>query len=215
MTASMEYPRFWKPRRSQILWGTIFGTFDFSGASVFGNVEEIPRLVEEHDVDHVIITIADPSPGVTRRIVEVCEAVPVRAHTIPSFLDIVQGKRAITAFQDVDYERLLGRDPISLETNAAVTNLIRDRIVMVTGAGDPLAPNSPARRPSWDRRSCYWWRDLKGHYSKSVVTWDDSTVTSISFRWLLTFRIGLESGRSSKGIGRKCWCMLRHTSMWR
>ena len=109
-----------------------------SGKTVLGSTEDIPRLVDEYDVDHVIITIADRVPGVLRRIVGICGSVPVRARTIPSFLDIVQGARAITAFQDVDIEDLLGRDPVDLDTDAEVDKLIEGRTVVVTGAGGSI-----------------------------------------------------------------------------
>lgn len=109
-----------------------------SGKSVMGSTSEIPRLVDEHDIDHVIITIADPAPGALHRIVSICGEVPLLARRIPSFLDIVQGERAITAFEDVDIEDLLGRDPVELGTEAEVAALIGGRTVIVTGAGGSI-----------------------------------------------------------------------------
>ncbi|MDJ0924669.1 MAG: nucleoside-diphosphate sugar epimerase/dehydratase [Acidimicrobiia bacterium] len=109
-----------------------------SGSFVFGSTEEIPRVVAENDVDHVIITFADPAPEVLQRIVGICGTVPIRARLIPSFLEVVQGTRSITAFQDVEVEDLLGRDPVNLDTAAEVVAYLEDRVVMVTGAGGSI-----------------------------------------------------------------------------
>jgi len=109
-----------------------------SGALVLGGIDDIPRIAREHNVDHVIVSIADPAPDLLQRIVDKCGEVPVRARSIPSYLDIVQGKRAITAFGDVEVGDLLGREPVSFSAHAEMLDLIRGHVVMVTGAGGSI-----------------------------------------------------------------------------
>lgn len=109
-----------------------------AGSEVLGASEEIPRLVREYGIDHVIITIVDAPPHVMQRIVRICGTVPIRVRTIPSFLEIVQGSVEITRFKDVDLEDLLGRDPIQLDLSSDVAAYLADKRVIVTGAGGSI-----------------------------------------------------------------------------
>lgn len=109
-----------------------------AGFEVVGKPEDIPGLVEQYGVDHVIVTIIDPAPGVMQRIAAICAAVPIRVRTVPSFFEIVQGTGSLTAFQDVDVEDLLGRDPVRLDLMADLHGYLNGRVVMVTGAGGSI-----------------------------------------------------------------------------
>lgn len=109
-----------------------------AGSPVLGNLGDIPRLVQENHIDHVIVTIVDASPEVMQRVVGICGTVPVRVRTVPSFLEIVQGSVAITAFQDVGIEDLLGRDPVQFDLSVDVAACLENKVVMVTGAGGSI-----------------------------------------------------------------------------
>jgi FlaA1/EpsC-like NDP-sugar epimerase len=108
-----------------------------AGVRVLGSCDDLSRLVPEHAIDHVILTIADASAGQARRILDICRAVPVRVQTIPAFYDILQGKVEISRFRDVRAEELLERDPVRLDESDLVS-FLGGRTVMVTGAGGSI-----------------------------------------------------------------------------
>ena len=104
---------------------------------VLGATADLPRLVCEHNIDHVILTIADTSRKEVRRILAVCEEIPVRVRVVPNLSEIIRGEIKFTRFRDVQIEDLLGREPVRME-QTAMAQLIRGKTVLVTGAGGSI-----------------------------------------------------------------------------
>ena len=107
------------------------------GVKVLGGSREIPRLVAERDVDHVVITIAKASRSELRRLIEICERVPVKARIIPGLYEIIDGSVEVSRIRDVEIEDLLGRDAVKLDEEV-VRDFIAGKTVMVTGAGGSI-----------------------------------------------------------------------------
>lgn len=107
------------------------------GLKVLGTTADLERIVRAERIDQVIITIAAASRDDLRRIVQVCESVPVKARVIPALDAVLSGKVRVSAIRDVDIEDLLARDPVKLESEAR-QRFVRGKIVMVTGAGGSI-----------------------------------------------------------------------------
>ena len=107
------------------------------GKKVLGLTTDIPRLVDIYHVDEVIITIAKAPRESITRIVKICEKARLNARIIPSFTEIMEGRRQISALRNVDIEDVLGREPIELE-DMDVEQFIRGKVVMITGAGGSI-----------------------------------------------------------------------------
>ncbi len=108
-----------------------------NGVKVLGRTADIPKLVEENPVDHVIITIAEASKESISEIVSVCEKVDLKVRIIPGLYELLQGKVEISRIRDVQIEDLLGRDPVNLDVDA-LSDFIHLKTVMVTGAGGSI-----------------------------------------------------------------------------
>lgn len=104
---------------------------------VLGTTADIPELVRGLGIDHVVITIAKGSRAEILRIVEICDKVPVKARIIPGLYEILQGRVSTNAIRDVEIEDLLGRDEVRLDAEG-LREFLRDRVVMVTGAGGSI-----------------------------------------------------------------------------
>ncbi|HTC94826.1 MAG TPA: nucleoside-diphosphate sugar epimerase/dehydratase [Terriglobales bacterium] len=107
------------------------------GVRVLGTSSDLPRLVRELDIDHVIITIARASRSDFQRILGICEAIPVRVRVIPNLWEVLHGKLKISRIRDVQIEDLLGREPVCLE-RMETEHFIAGKVVMVTGAGGSI-----------------------------------------------------------------------------
>lgn len=107
------------------------------GIRVVGTTDDLPRLVREMGIDHVVISIAQAPRQQIRRIVAICEAIPVRVQIIPGLFEILQGRVAISRLRNVEIEDLLGREQVELDT-ADVRQFLSGRVVMVTGAGGSI-----------------------------------------------------------------------------
>ena len=88
-----------------------------NGLKVLGSIEALPVLVPELGIEQVITTIADAPQVQLRRIVKICEGVPVRAQMIPAMYDLLQGKVSISGLREVRVEDLLHRETVSLKVN--------------------------------------------------------------------------------------------------
>ena len=107
------------------------------GKKVLGTTADIPHLAETYGIDEVIITIATAPRESITRIVNICEKTRIPARIIPSFTEIMEGRRQIGALRNVDIEDVLGREPIDLD-DGDVQDFIRGKVVMITGAGGSI-----------------------------------------------------------------------------
>src|SRR6266498_3052715 len=87
------------------------------GVRVLGTTQDLQRLVRELRIDHVVISIAQASRQEFRRILDVCEQIPVKVRVIPSLYEILQGNVKVSRIRDVQIEDLLGREQVRLDTD--------------------------------------------------------------------------------------------------
>ena len=107
------------------------------GIKVLGTTADLGKLVKEFGIDHVIISIAQTSRQSFRRILDICEQIPVKVRTIPGLYEILQGKVKVSRIRDVQIEDLLGREPVQLDEQT-VMDFVTGKSVMVTGAGGSI-----------------------------------------------------------------------------
>ena len=107
------------------------------GVRVLGTTADLPRLVRDLDIDHVILTIAQTSRRDIRRIVGVCEQIPVKIRVIPGLYEILHGHVEVNHIRDIQVEDLLGREPVELDFEG-MSHFLGGKTVMVTGAGGSI-----------------------------------------------------------------------------
>lgn len=107
------------------------------GKIVDGRVDDIPDLVKKFMVDEIIFSIANISNKRKKEIIDICRATSCYTKTIPSFLEIIDGKVDFKIIRDVEIDDLLGRDPVNLDMDK-IRGYISHKIVMVTGAGGTI-----------------------------------------------------------------------------
>ena len=104
---------------------------------VLGTTSDLPRLVRDLRIDHVVITIVQASRLEIQNIVRTCERIPVRVRIIPGLYEILQGHVEVTRLRDVQIEDLLGREPVQLD-EGGLAMFLAGKTVMVTGAGGSI-----------------------------------------------------------------------------
>ncbi len=108
-----------------------------NGVKVLGSTADLPALVRQLKIDHIVITIAQAPPQEIRRIVEICASVPVKARTIPGLYELLQGHVEISRIRNIEIEDLLGREPVKLDLDD-MASFLTGKSVMVTGAGGSI-----------------------------------------------------------------------------
>jgi FlaA1/EpsC-like NDP-sugar epimerase len=107
-----------------------------SGTSVY-NADQLPQLVAEFDVSHVFLALPSVSRLRRREILDELERLPVHVKTVPDFADLMSGAAKVGQLQDIDLADLLGRDPVTPDTEL-IDKCVHNKTVMVTGAGGSI-----------------------------------------------------------------------------
>lgn len=107
------------------------------GVRVLGPADHLPRVLEQYDVEQVFISVPSATGAQMRRLVDICKSCKISYKTLPAIGSIMNGNVSIKSLRDVNYEDLLRRPPVSLETDA-ISGYLTDRTVMITGAGGSI-----------------------------------------------------------------------------
>ena len=116
---------------SAVAQGTMIG-----GLRVYAP-DQIGYLIRSNGIEAVLLALPSASKRRRSEILKSLENHPLHLRTIPGLDDIVNGKASIDELNEIGIEDLLGRDPIEPRADLLSAN-IRDKVVMVTGAGGSI-----------------------------------------------------------------------------
>jgi FlaA1/EpsC-like NDP-sugar epimerase len=108
------------------------------GLKVLGSTKQIAAILDETKPDEVVIAIPS-APGTLRaNVVAACREREIRVRTLPTVFELLRGGVQLNKqLREVRVEDVLGREPIVRELDR-VGAYLRDRIVLVTGAGGSI-----------------------------------------------------------------------------
>ncbi len=107
------------------------------GLPVYGQINRLPSLIEDENVDIVIIAVPSATNTQMRRIVELCEQAAVPFRTLPSMEDLVSGRALVNELREVAIDDLLGRDPVNLNWKS-ISDGLAGKVVLVSGGGGSI-----------------------------------------------------------------------------
>ncbi|OTN75853.1 hypothetical protein A5886_000929 [Enterococcus sp. 8G7_MSG3316] len=108
-----------------------------SGKKVFGNISQLPELIEKYDIKMITIAIPSLSRKKLREIFEAIEPLHVKVNTMPSMEEMASGKISMSRLKKIDVVDLLGRDEVQLDIDS-IKDQITDKTILVTGAGGSI-----------------------------------------------------------------------------
>lgn len=95
------------------------------------------NVINKHDVSQVLLAVPSAKRSRRKAILDELAKLLVEVRTVPEMTDIVSGKAKIDELKEVPIEDLLGRDPVAPQQALLEAN-IKDKVVMVTGAGGSI-----------------------------------------------------------------------------
>jgi FlaA1/EpsC-like NDP-sugar epimerase len=107
------------------------------GVPVIGVIDDVVLLAKRERIDEIILAIPTMTGPDMRRIVELCRPTEASLRTLPGVDRLIDGRVTVSQLAEVAIEDLLGREPVTLDTEA-IQVFLHDRIVLVTGAGGSI-----------------------------------------------------------------------------
>jgi FlaA1/EpsC-like NDP-sugar epimerase len=99
--------------------------------------EQLAALIKAHNIDRILLALPSLSRRRRREILSGLEPLGVHVQTVPEFEQLVTGNATLGDIREVDVCDLLGRDSVPPKSGL-FDACIRDRVVMVTGAGGSI-----------------------------------------------------------------------------
>lgn len=98
---------------------------------------KLNELVERKQVMHVLLAMPSISRHRRNEILSLIRQAHVSVRTLPSVVDMAQGKINVSDLRELDLDDLLGREPVDPSRELLAKN-IAGKIVLVTGAGGSI-----------------------------------------------------------------------------
>jgi FlaA1/EpsC-like NDP-sugar epimerase len=117
-----------------------------AGLPVFGGLDHLDEAVRKTGARMILITLANPSGQQIRRVMEMAASVGLQVRTVPPVRGLFDGSWDARRVRDVRLEDLLAREQVTKHADE-VADVIRDQVVMVTGAGGSIG--SELARQIW------------------------------------------------------------------
>ncbi|MHC1767828.1 MAG: polysaccharide biosynthesis protein [Verrucomicrobiia bacterium] len=104
---------------------------------VVGAPESILNQKLNLELDEAIIAMPTAPAKRIGEVVRVLQKARLRFETVPSMEQLATGKVKVSQLRSVEIQDLLGREPVELDAKN-IADVLRDRVVMVTGAGGSI-----------------------------------------------------------------------------
>ena len=110
---------------------------EISGIKVLGSIFDLSKIQSRFDLSKLIIAHPLLNHQDRRFILSQAETLGIDVLTTPAIDDLMSGRLSVSQIRPVDVEDLLGRDSVKLN-NSGLTALIKNEVVLVTGAGGSI-----------------------------------------------------------------------------
>lgn len=107
------------------------------GVPVVGGIGALEAAVARHEADEALLAIASADGKLVRRVANAADAAGVPLKVLPSVNKLVDGQVSVRDVRDLEITDLLGRTQVTTDL-AAVAAMLRDRRVLITGAGGSI-----------------------------------------------------------------------------
>ncbi len=110
---------------------------DIHGVPVVGPPDQLDDAREVYDFDQIIIALPATAHRRMLEVVSKAKALGLETEVMPAMWELASGRVQASQMRPVELEDLLGREPVSLDSQL-IQEMIRGRVVLVTGAGGSI-----------------------------------------------------------------------------
>ncbi len=136
---------------------------EIHGVKVLGRIPQTKSVIEKNRVDTVLFAIPSAPGRVVRLVSDVCREKNIPFRTMPGIYELIGGSVNINRLRDVEITDLLRRDPVKLDQDN-IGPILRDKVVMITGAGGSIGREIARQTARWNPKKIL----LLGHGENSI-----------------------------------------------
>ncbi len=119
------------------------------GLPVLDNIDNIVRIIKEHDIDEILIAIPSLSGESLKRVIDKCKETKKQTKIVPALFDIlrymetedIEKKKTVDLLpgkiRNINYEDIVKRSPPAVDIEG-VKKVIEGKTVMITGAAGSI-----------------------------------------------------------------------------
>jgi len=104
---------------------------------VLGPLSALEKVATSIAASDVVIAMPSANGRAIREVVAAAGAAGMVTRTVPGLYEILSGEKRVNTLRQIEIQDLLRREPIKTDLDQ-VASLVRDRVVMVTGAGGSI-----------------------------------------------------------------------------
>ena len=105
------------------------------GVRVLGGRLDLPRIVEENDVELIILAMSNISGEHLRAIISDAQETPAQIRIVPNLLEQMSMPKTLPLLREVRVEDLLGRQPAIVDLDACEAVLAHKTVLVTGGCG--------------------------------------------------------------------------------
>jgi len=136
---------------------------EINGVRVLGLISQADSIIDRYYADTVLFAIPSAPGRVVRLVSDVCRKKEVPFQTMPGIYELLGGSVNINRLREVEINDLLRRDPVKLDQDN-VGPILRDKIVLITGAGGSIGREIARQTARWNPKKML----LLGHGENSI-----------------------------------------------
>jgi FlaA1/EpsC-like NDP-sugar epimerase/UDP-N-acetylmuramyl pentapeptide phosphotransferase/UDP-N-acetylglucosamine-1-phosphate transferase len=106
-------------------------------APVVGSIDQAAIVAKRFGARHAIIAMPNAHHDARRRAVSIAAEAGLSTLTVPAYDELLSDNEPLARLRAIELEDLLGRDPVSLDTEG-LANWFGNKTVLITGAGGSI-----------------------------------------------------------------------------
>lgn len=108
-----------------------------NGIPIAGKREDIPKLVEQYQINEIYIAMPAASAKQRKAIIELCRETACDVKILPGIYQLLNGEVSIARLRKVEIEDLLGREAIHINLEE-ILEYVSGKVILVTGGGGSI-----------------------------------------------------------------------------
>lgn len=104
---------------------------------VIGRLKDLAKVIGQKNIEEVVIAIPSAPGRAIRMVSDVCRKSHIPYRTMPGMYELLGGRVSVSRLREVEISDLLRREPAQIN-DEIVEGILKDKVVLVTGAGGSI-----------------------------------------------------------------------------